>query len=144
MRTESAKEGSFEQSWHIVDVDNKVLGRAASRVARILMGKEKPIYTPHVDTGDYVVVINAGKIRLTGRKVENNVKYYHTGWPGGLREVRTGDLLKKQPEELFRRAVMGMLPKTKLGKQMLTKLKVHRDELPGHGYRAQNARKLEL
>jgi large subunit ribosomal protein L13 len=135
MKTYSAKKQDVLKKWVLVDADGKILGRLASEVATILRGKRKPIFTPHVDTGDYVVVINAEKIRLTGRKRADKVYYHHTGYPGGLRSSTAGKLLSEKPERLVRWAVQGMLPKTKLGHEMLRKLKVY----PGseHPHRAQ-------
>ncbi|MBW2123513.1 MAG: 50S ribosomal protein L13, partial [Deltaproteobacteria bacterium] len=111
MKTFSAKKEEIERKWYLVDASGKVLGRLASRLAMVLRGKTKPIYTPHVDTGDYVVVINAEKIMLTGRKMENKVYYRHSGYPGGLKSTTARALLDTKPEKLLKKAVKGMLPK---------------------------------
>jgi large subunit ribosomal protein L13 len=122
---------SIERKWYVVDAQGQVLGRLASRVASHLMGKEKPCYTDFLDTGDFVVVINAEKVRLTGKKLEQKSYYSHSGYPGGLKEISARDLLHKSPEKLVEFAVKGMLPKTKMGAKMLRKLKVYRgDEHP--------------
>lgn len=144
MRTFSAKPGEVEARWFIVDAADKPLGRTASKIARILQGKNKPTYTPHVDTGDYVVVVNASKVKLTGAKLTDKMYHRHTGWIGGLVSTSAKDILEKKPGELMRLAVKGMLPKTRLGKDMLNKLKVHPGPCPEHGYVAQRAEKLEL
>ena len=125
MSTEVAKSGNFERKWLVVDLEGQVLGRAAAQIAHVLRGKHKAIYTPSVDAGDFVVVVNAEKVKLTGKKVTDKMYYRHTGYPGGLREVSAGDLLAKKPEELIKKAVRGMLPKNKLGRKMLKKLKVY-------------------
>ncbi len=144
MRTFNAKPGQIEQRWYIVDAAGKNLGRTASQIATILMGKNKPTYTPHVDTGDHVVVVNAEKVVLTGKKMKEKMYYQHTGWVGGLNALNAADMLAKDPTSLLRIAVKGMLPKTKLGAGMLGKLKVHAGDLPAHGYSAQKAQPLEL
>lgn len=124
-KTYSAKPGEVVQGWHLIDAEQYPLGRLASRVARILMGKHRPTYTPHVDTGEFVVVVNASKLVLTGRKLEQETHDYVTGYPGGHRTVRIRDMLAKKPGDVVRLAVKRMLPKTKLGKRMLGKLKVY-------------------
>jgi len=144
MRTYSAKPGEIERRWFIVDTDGKPLGRVAAEVAKILQGKTKPTYTPHVDTGDFVVVVNAARVRLTGRKLDDKLYHRHTGWVGSLISVNARTMLQKKPEELFRLAVKGMLPKTRLGREMFTKLKVHAGPAPAHGYAAQKATVLAL
>jgi len=126
--------------WHTIDADGLALGRLASRVASILRGKHKPTYTPHLDTGDGVIVINAEKVKLTGRKAQREFIYHHTGYPGGLRKVSKGDLLRVRPERLIAQAVQGMLPKTSLGRSMLRKLRVYRG--PEHRHQAQQPTKL--
>jgi len=128
VKTFIPKEDNIERIWYIVNAEDKVLGRLASKVATILRGKHKPIYVPHADVGDYVIVINAAKVRLTGKKLEQKVYYHYSGYPGGLKETRLSDLMKKNPEEVIKRAVKGMLPKNKLGRKMLTKLKVYPDK----------------
>ncbi len=125
MKTYLPSEDQLEKMWHVVDAEGQVLGRLASRLAPVLMGKEKPLYTDFLDVGDFVIVINADKIKLTGRKWEQKIYYSHSGYPGGLKEIAAIDLLKKHPERLIRFAVKGMLPKNKLGKRRLKKLKVY-------------------
>lgn len=142
MRTYMPKKGEIEQRWHLVDGDDKVVGRLASRIARVLMGKHRPEYTPHVDTGDYVVVVNAAKVRFTGRKQQQQRYYHYTGYPGGLRERTVADLQAQKPEEILHLAVRRMLPKTRLGRQMIQKLKIY----PGaeHPHEAQQPQPLTL
>jgi large subunit ribosomal protein L13 len=131
MGTFSAKQEDVKRSWHVVDANGKTLGRLATAVATVLKGKNKPIYTRHVDTGDFVIVVNADKVHLTGRKLEQKTYYSHSGFPGGLKSITAGTLMKTKPEEVIKKAVEGMLPKTRLGKQMLSKLKVYAgDEHP--------------
>jgi len=116
---------AVKKQWHVVDAEGMILGRLASRVARILTGKNKAIYTPFLDTGDHVIIINAEKVRLTGKKLTGKAYHHHTGYPGGLRSTTAGVVLAKNPEKLVRDAVIGMLPKTKLGRAMRKKLKVY-------------------
>jgi large subunit ribosomal protein L13 len=132
----------IEKDWFLVDAENKILGRLASKIASILKGKTKPIFTPYLDTGDFVVVINAQKIKLTGRKLNDKIYYHYSGYPGGMKSITPKDLLQKKPEEVIRKAVWGMLPKNSLGRQMLTKLKVY----PGkeHPHQAQQPKTIEL
>jgi large subunit ribosomal protein L13 len=125
MSTQVAKKTAVNKSWYVVDLDGKVLGRAASEIARVLRGKHKPIYSPSVDTGDFVIVVNAEKLKLTGNKLADKQYYHHTGYPGGIRSITAAKLLEKKPEELIKKAVKGMLPKNKLGREMLKKLKVY-------------------
>jgi large subunit ribosomal protein L13 len=125
-----------------VDLEGKVLGRAATEIARVLRGKHKPIYTPSVDAGDFVIVINADKVKLTGNKMADKVYHRHTGFPGGLRSITAEKLLQKRPEELIQKAVKGMLPKNKLGRQMFRKLKVYRSA--DHPHAAQQPRPLPI
>lgn len=132
MGTYSAKQDDIKRSWHIVDANGKTLGRLATVIASVLKGKTKPIYTTHVDTGDFVIVVNAGKIHLTGKKLDNKMYYSHSGYPGGLKTISAGKLMKANPEEVIKMAVEGMLPKTRLGKQMLTKLKVYAGDQHPH------------
>jgi len=141
-KTYFAKPGEVEKKWYVVDVNGKVLGRAATRIARILMGKTKPQYTPHVDVGDYVIVVNAEKVELTGKKWDQKVYYRHSGYPGGLKAIKARDLLNKHPERLIKLAVKRMLPKNKLGRKMLKKLKVYAG--PEHPHAAQKPEKIEL
>lgn len=135
MRTFSPKAGDIHRQWHVIDASDVVLGRLASHAAILLRGKHKPIFAPHVDTGDFVIVVNAEKVALTGRKLEQKLAYRHSGYPGGLRSVAYGDLLEKHPERLIEKAVRGMLPKNSLGRSMLRKLKVYAG--PEHPHQAQ-------
>jgi len=125
MKTYQAKKEEVEHQWYLVDAQGKVLGRLATELAKILRGKNKPIYTPHVDTGDFVIVVNAGKVALTGKKMKDKIYYHHTGYPGGIREMSAEKLLAKKPTEMIRIAVKGMLPKNSLGRQMIQKLKIY-------------------
>ena len=125
MKTYSAREGVIQRRWLLVDAEGRTLGRLASAVAMVLKGKHKPMYTPHMDTGDHVIVINAAKVRLTGAKLEKKQFFHHTMWPGGARWTRLTELMDKHPERVVQRAVRGMLPKTKLGDAMAKKLKVY-------------------
>jgi len=142
MKTYQAKKEELKHQWYLVNAEGKVLGRLASELAKILRGKHKPTFTPHVDTGDFVVVVNAEKVGLTGKKLKDKIYYRHTGYPGGIKEVSAEKLLAKKPTELIRRAVKGMLPKNSLGRQMLRKLKVYAG--PNHPHKAQNPVPLEL
>jgi len=142
MKTYDAKKGEVEQSWFVVDAESKVLGRLATRVADVLRGKHKPIYTPYVDTGDFVVIINAEKIHLTGTKMENKKYYRHSGYPGGLKTTTPAELLRKKPEAIIMNAVKGMLPKTKLGRQQFKKLKVYAGK--DHPHQAQQPSELKV
>ena len=125
MKTEVAKPLEISRSWFVVNLDGQVLGRAAAQIARVLRGKHKPIYTPSVDAGDFVIVLNAEKVRLTGNKLTDKVYHRHTGFPGGLKSVTADKMLQTKPEDVIRKAVKGMLPKNKLGRQMYRKLKVY-------------------
>jgi len=142
MVTTQPTKDQMEKDWLLVDAENKILGRLASKIASILKGKNKPIFTPYLDTGDFVVVINAKKIKLTGRKLNDKVYYHYSGYPGGMKSITPKDLLQKKPEEVIRKAVWGMLPKNSLGRKMLTKLKVY----PGktHPHQAQQPKTIEL
>jgi large subunit ribosomal protein L13 len=142
MGTYSAKKEDIVRKWFIVDANGKTLGRLASTVASVLKGKTKPIYTTHVDTGDFVIIVNADKVHLTGKKLEQKVYYRHSGYPGGLKSVTAGKLMKTRPENVIKMAVEGMLPKTQLGKQMLTKLKVYAGEK--HPHSAQQPAEMKL
>jgi large subunit ribosomal protein L13 len=135
VRTFSPKAGDIQHQWHVIDASDVVLGRLASHAAILLRGKHKPIYAPHVDTGDFVIVVNAEKVALSGRKLEQKRAYRHSGYPGGLRAVAYSDLLEKHPERLIEKAVRGMLPKNSLGRSMLRKLKVYAG--PEHPHQAQ-------
>jgi large subunit ribosomal protein L13 len=125
MKTYSVKAGEIERRWFVVDAEGKVLGRLATEVARVLRGKHKPIYTPHLDTGDFVVVVNADKIELTGKKADQKTYFRHSGYMGGERHIPFRRMLEKQPERVIELAVKGMLPKNALGRQMRDKLKVY-------------------
>jgi len=142
MKTYQAKKEELEQKWYLVNAEGKVLGRLATELAKILKGKNKPIYTPHLDTGDFVVVINAGKLTLTGKKMKDKIYYHHTGYPGGIKEMNAEKLLAKKPTEMIRMAVRGMLPKNSLGRQMLRKLKVYAGA--NHPHEAQKPISLEI
>jgi large subunit ribosomal protein L13 len=142
VRTFSPKSSDVERVWHLVDADGLVLGRLATEVARVLRGKHKPIFAPHVDTGDHVIVVNASKIVLTAGKAEKKVAYRHSGYPGGLKQELYVDLLAKRPQEVVRKAVRGMLPKTTLGRQMLKKLKVYAG--PEHPHQAQSPQPMAI
>ena len=125
MKTDFPSKNEIQRSWHVLDAENKVLGRVASAAAKLLMGKNKPIYTPFLDTGDHVIVINAAKVRLTGRKEDQKLYRTHSGYPGGLKEVPARKVRATRPDRMVEEAIKGMLPKTKLGKQMYRKLKVY-------------------
>jgi len=142
MSTEVAKEQDIERAWYVVDLEDKVLGRAATEIARILRGKHKAIYTPSVDTGDFVVVVNADKVRLTGNKLSAKMYHRHTGFPGGIRSINANDLLEKKPEMLIQSAVKGMLPKNTMGRKMFSKLKVYAGS--EHPHSAQQPKELAL
>ncbi|MGI6036790.1 MAG: 50S ribosomal protein L13 [Limnochordia bacterium] len=140
--TYMAKPQTVARRWYVVDADGKTLGRLASQIATILRGKHKPTYTPHVDTGDFVIVVNAEKIRLTGRKLEDKKYYYHTQYPGGLRVRTAAQLLDRKPTKVLELAVKGMLPRNRLGRQMIKKLKIYAG--PEHPHGAQQPEVLEL
>ncbi len=135
MKSYTARAGEVPRLWYVVDAQGKVLGRLASRIAMVLRGKNKPTFTPHMDTGDFVVVVNAAQVQLTGRKLDNKMYYRHSGFTGGLKTVSARGLLQKKPTDLLRHAVRGMLPKNSLGRQLLKKLKIY----PGgeHPHQAQ-------
>ena len=142
MKSFIPREREIRKQWLIIDADGQILGRLATRVARLLTGKDKPIYTPFLDTGDHVIIINAEKVKLTGKKLTDKMYRHHTGYPGGLREMAAGVLLSKDPGKLVREAVIGMLPKTKLGRAMRKKLKVYRG--PQHPHQAQQPAPLSI
>ena len=142
MTTYNAKKEEIQRDWFLVDAEGQVLGRLATEIAARLRGKHKPIYTPHVDTGDFIIVVNAGKVVLTGNKLKDKIYYHHTGYPGGIKSVSAGKLLQERPEEVLRKAVRGMLPKNTLGRAMLSKLKIYTG--PDHPHSAQCPVKLEL
>ena len=135
MRTYQPKPGDVQRQWHVIDATDVVLGRLASQAARLLRGKHKPVYAPHVDTGDFVIIVNAAKVALTGAKRDNKIAYRHSGYPGGLKKVPYTDLLEKSPHRAVEKAVKGMLPHTTLGRQMGSKLKVYAG--PEHPHQAQ-------
>jgi large subunit ribosomal protein L13 len=142
MTTFAAKAGQIKQDWYVVDAQGKVLGRLASQIASRLRGKHKPEYTPHVDTGDFVVVVNASKLRVTGRKAERKMYYHHTEFPGGIRQTNFAKLQATKPERILQKAVKGMLPKGPLGYAMLRKLKVYAGDK--HPHSAQQPKALEI
>lgn len=135
MKSYMAKPNEIDRKWYLIDAEGKVLGRLASEVASILRGKNKPIYTPHVDTGDFVIIINADKVKLTGKKLDQKEYRYHTGYPGGLKSVSYRRMMSENPEKAIQLAVKGMLPKNSLGRQMFKKLKVYSG--PEHNHEAQ-------
>jgi large subunit ribosomal protein L13 len=142
MKTPFAKKGDIEQKWYLVDAKNAVLGRLAVKIANRLRGKDKPIYTPNSDTGDFVIVINAEKVKFTGKKLDNKIYYSHSGYPGGLKAETARSRLKRFPEKVFIDAVWGMLPKGRLGRAMIKKLKVYRGS--EHPHKAQKPETLAL
>jgi large subunit ribosomal protein L13 len=141
MKTYSAKPGEVTREWYLVDAEGKTLGRLATQIADTLRGKRKPQFTPHVDTGDFVIVVNAEKIRVTGNKLDQKRYYRHSGYPGGLRSRTLREQLDRRPTEVLRVAVKGMLPKNRLARQQITKLKIYAG--PEHPHEAQNPRPLE-
>jgi len=142
MKTYMPKSGQVERKWYVVDAKGKILGRLASQVASILRGKNKPIYSPHVDTGDYVIIVNAAEVELTGKKKQQKMYRYHTGHPGGLKEMSYEKLLKQKPEKAVYEAVWGMIPHNRLGRKVVKKLKIYRGS--EHKHHAQKPEKLEL
>jgi len=142
MKTYSAKPGSVEQAWYVVDANGKTLGRMASAIASRLRGKHKPEFTPHTDTGDFIVVVNAGKVKVTGNKAKAKIYHHHTGHPGGLKSISFEKLVEKAPEQAIELAVRGMLPKNPLGRAMARKLKVYSGS--EHPHAAQQPQALEL
>ena len=142
MKTFSAKNHDVDRNWYLVDAQNKTLGRLSTEIASRLRGKHKPIYTPHVDTGDYIVVVNASKIRVTGKKMTDKVYYKHTGYIGNLKSENLETMLEKYPEKVLMKSVRGMLPKNKLGRAMIKKLRVFAG--PEHTHIAQQPEPLEL
>jgi large subunit ribosomal protein L13 len=142
VRTFTAKKEEIERNWYVVDAEGQTLGRLASRIAPILKGKHKPSYTPHLDCGDYIVVINADKVRVTGRKKDQKFYYRHSGYPGGLSSISLRDQLDRFPERVLQSAVKGMLPKNRLGRRMIKKLKVYAGD--SHPHQAQQPKPLEL
>lgn len=142
MKTYSAKESDVQRAWHLVDLEGKTVGRAATEIARILRGKHKPMFTPHVDCGDYVVCINAEKVEFSGNKLREKMYRRHSEYPGGLKEIRAEVLLERKPELVITYAVQGMLPKNRLGEKVLKKLKVYTGE--EHPHQAQQPEPLEI
>jgi large subunit ribosomal protein L13 len=142
MRTYMQKKEEVQRDWYLVDATGKTLGRLASEIAKLLMGKHKPTYTPHVDGGDFVVVVNAEKIHVTGKKLDKKIYYKHTLYPGGLKETPLRKMLQEKPEEVIRLAVRGMLPKNKLRDRRMKRLKVYAG--PEHPHKAQNPKPIEL
>ena len=142
MRTYTPKPGDITREWHVIDATDVVLGRLASQAATLLRGKHKPIYAPHVDTGDFVIIINAEKVALTGAKAEQKRAYRHSGFPGGLRSQTYAELLAKSPEKAVEKAIRGMIPKNSLGRQQLSKLKVYAG--PEHPPAAQQPKPFEI
>ncbi|HEY0806373.1 MAG TPA: 50S ribosomal protein L13 [Pseudonocardiaceae bacterium] len=142
MRTYSPKAGEVTHAWHVIDAQDVVLGRLATQAATLLRGKHKPTYAPHVDTGDFVVIVNAEKVALTGNKRDQAFVYRHSGYPGGLRKRSFGEMLEKQPERLLEKTIKGMLPHNRLGRAMASKLKVYAG--PNHPHQAQQPQPFEL
>ena len=142
MKTYTAKPGEIQREWFVVDADGKTLGRLATQIADRLRGKGKPAYTPHVDTGDFVIVVNAEKIAVTGNKLDQKMYYRHSGYPGGLKSRSLREQLDRRPTEVLRSAVKGMLPKNKLARQQITKLKIYAG--PEHPHESQNPKPLDL
>ena len=141
MKTYQATKEELDRKWYLVNAEGKVLGRLSTELAKILKGKNKPTYTPHLDTGDFVIVVNAGKVTLTGKKLKDKIYYHHTGYPGGIKQMNAEKLLAKKPTEMIRMAVKGMLPKNSLGRQMIRKLKIYAG--PNHPHEAQRPIPLE-
>ncbi len=142
MKTYVPKKTEIKKNWYLVDAEGKILGRLASKIAQVLSGKNKPIYTPHLDTGDFVVVINAKKVKVTGNKEKKKIYYHYSGYPGGMKEIVYEKLLEKKPAVIIQKAVKGMLPKSKLGRKMIKKLKVYAGT--EHRHHAQNPQKIDL
>jgi large subunit ribosomal protein L13 len=142
VRTISPKDSEITRQWHVIDATDVVLGRLATHAAQLLRGKHKPIFAPHVDTGDFVIVVNAEKVALSGQKLDQKKAYRHSGYPGGLRAVSYGDLLEKHPERAVEKAIRGMLPKNSLGRKTLSKLKVYAG--PEHPHQAQKPQPYEI
>lgn len=141
-KTYATKQGDITHDWYVVDAAGQTLGRLAARVATILSGKHKPIYAPHIDTGDFVIVINASQIAVSGTKLDDKVYYRHSGYPGGLTSITLRQMLDRRPQRAIRLAVKGMLPKNRIGRQMIKKLKVYAG--PEHSHAAQQPQPLEL
>jgi large subunit ribosomal protein L13 len=133
MKTFSATPKDITQDWYVVDATGKTLGRLASQIARVLSGKHKPIFSPHMDTGDFVIIVNAEKIHLTGKKLTDKIYYRHSGWHGGMKTMTAGKMLATEPETVLQKAIKGMLPRTSLGRKMLGKCKIYRGAEHPHG-----------
>jgi large subunit ribosomal protein L13 len=142
MKTYLPNNDQVNRDWYLFDANNQVLGRIATQIAGILRGKNKPTYTPSIDTGDFVIVVNAEKIMLTGAKFDDKIYYSHSGFPGGIKSISAGKLLQKRPEEVIRKAVKGMLPKNKLSRHMLSKLKIYAGS--EHPHKAQQPKTIQL
>lgn len=142
MKTYMARTEDIEKSWHLIDAEGKPVGRIATKIAMILMGKDKPVYTPHADTGDFVIIINAEKVTFTGKKWSQKTYYSHSGYPGGLKSITAQKLFEKKPEEILRKAVWGMLPKNKWQKKLNKRLKIYKSDT--HPHEAQNPIPLEV
>jgi large subunit ribosomal protein L13 len=142
MKTYQAKESEVARDWYLIDAEGQVLGRMASEIARRLRGKHKPVYTPHVDTGDFIVVVNAEKMVLTGNKLRDKIYYHHSGYPGGIKAKTAGKMMQEKPTDVLSMAVQGMLPKNSLGRRMLKKLKVYAGN--DHRHEAQSPKLLSL
>ncbi len=142
MKTYATKLSDIERKWYVVDAQDQTLGRLASRVARILIGKHKPIYSPNTDTGDFVIVVNADKIRVTGRKLTDKKYFWHSGYPGGIKSATLEQMLARHPDRVLRLAIKNMLPHNKLGRSIFRKLKIYAG--PDHPHAAQQPEKLEL
>ena len=142
MTTVSAKPAEVRREWYVIDAEGKTLGRMASEIARRLKGKHKPVYTPHVDTGDYIVVVNAAKVRVTGNKLQDKMYHHHTGYIGNLKSINLEKLLNKAPEQVIETAVRGMLPRNALGRSMMGKLRVYAG--PEHNHAAQQPKTLDV
>ncbi len=142
MRTYTTKPEDIKREWFVIDATGLTLGRLATQIASVLKGKHKPIYSPHMDTGDFVIVVNAHKVRVTGRKLDQKFYYRHSGYPGGLKEISLRDQLDRHPDRVIRFAVRGMLPKNRLGRQMMKKLKIY--ATPGHPHEAQQPKPLAM
>jgi len=142
MKTTHERKEDVERTWYLIDAKDKVLGRLATEIAKVLRGKDKAIFSPHVDTGDFVVVVNAEKVKLTGNKLKGKVYYHHSGYPGGIKSIVAEKLLAQKPEEVLRHAVKGMLPKNRLGRKIFKKLKVYAG--PKHPHEAQQPQQLQV
>lgn len=142
MKTYTVRKGDIKREWYVVDAQGKTLGRLASEIAKILLGKHKPVYVPHLDCGDYVIVVNAEKVRVTGKKLDQKFYYRHSRYPGGLKSINLRGQLQKHPTRVLEAAVRGMLPKNRLGRAMIKKLKVYAGD--SHPHQAQQPKALEL